>query len=63
MRHLAGLEDPALRIHERDAIALEPEPGGEIVGTEDAALKASEPIYVVKGCLPQLGFASAEVHG
>jgi hypothetical protein len=48
MFHLPRLEDPALRIDQRNALAAELEPAREIAGIQHAASQASEPINVAE---------------
>jgi hypothetical protein len=53
--HLTWLKYASLRVHERDAVALEFETGGKIVGIEHATVHGSEPLNVIERSLTDLG--------
>jgi hypothetical protein len=58
---LPGLEDPALRIDQRDALTAEIKPAREIGRIEHAALEESEPVYMVESRLAKLGVLACGV--
>jgi hypothetical protein len=49
--HLTRLEDPALWVDQRNALAAELEPASEIGGIEHPALQSSKPVHVVESRL------------
>jgi hypothetical protein len=61
--HLPRLEDPTLRIDQRNALAVELEPAREISGIDHPASYRSEPIHMIEGDLADLSVVSGGVHG
>jgi hypothetical protein len=53
--HLARLEDPALRVGQRNALAAELEAAREIAGIQHAASKDNEPVHVLESRLAIIG--------
>jgi hypothetical protein len=60
--HLPGLEDPALRVDQRNSVAAELKPACEIGGIENPASKSREPVHVVESRLAQLSVVVGGVH-
>jgi hypothetical protein len=61
-RHLSRFENAALRVDERDTLALKVEPPSEIIGTQDAAVQGGDALNVLERRLAQLNIVCGEVH-
>jgi len=59
--HLPWLEDPALRVDERNALTAKLEPAREIGGIEHATSQSSKPVHAVESCLAQLGIVTVSL--
>jgi hypothetical protein len=53
--HLARLEDPALRIDQRNAVTAELETTREISGIEHSAPESGKPVHMIESRLAELG--------
>ena len=51
VRHLPRLEDPALRVDQRNALAAELEPAREIAGIQHAVFQGIQPLHMVESRL------------
>jgi hypothetical protein len=54
LSHLTRLEGATLRTHERDAVTMEFEAGGEVSRVEHATARSGEPIDAIACCLSEL---------